>query len=126
MRLLARSAPRTMHSRLGATMLRQSSAAAFRPVPLRSSAVPLRSSPLASAFSTTPRQRADTAGEVDGELSLKLESEMHFEGEMAREESEQPASVKDFLVGSQFELIDVKGQEDVILRKTFGNETYVL
>ncbi|ORY58866.1 mitochondrial glyco protein [Pseudomassariella vexata] len=118
MRTIARSAPRTL-TRLSSAALRQSVA---RPsILLKSTLAPLRSSQLTSSFSTTQFRRAP-AGEVDEELSVKLESELQFEGEM-KENEQLPASVKDFLENSPFELIDTPGKEDVILKRKFGNET---
>lgn len=118
MRAFARSAPRNL-TRLSSAALRQSTVA--RPSSLlRSSWAPLKSSQFTSSFSTTQFRRAP-AGEVDEELSLKLESELQFENEM--KENEQPASVKDFLENSPFELVDTPGKEDVVLKRKFGNET---
>ncbi|KAK8055682.1 hypothetical protein PG993_000909 [Apiospora rasikravindrae] len=123
MRAVARSAPRTL-SRLSSAALRQQITAA------RSSSsallkaatwAPLRSSPFAAkSFSTTPL-RAAPAGEVDEELSLKLDSELQFESEM-KENEQLPASIQDFLDNSAFELVDTPGKEDVVLKRKFGNE----
>jgi hypothetical protein len=119
LRTVARSAPRSL-TRLSSSVARQSAVA--RPSSLlKSSWAPLRTSQFASAFSTTPLRWAP-AGEVDEELSVKLESELRFEGEM-KENEQLPASVKDFLENSSFELLDTPGKEDVILKRTFGNET---
>lgn len=59
---------------------------------------------------------------MDEELSVKLESEIEFEGQM-KENEQLPASVKDFLENSPFELQDTPGKEDVTLTRKFGNET---
>ncbi|KAI2635759.1 mitochondrial glycoprotein [Hypomontagnella submonticulosa] len=119
LRAVARSAPRTL-SRLSSTALRQSRVA--RPSSLlKSSWAPLRSSQFTSAFSTSHFRQA-SASEVDEELSVKLESEIQFEGEM-KENEQLPASVKDFLENSPFELQDTPGKEDVSLVRKFGNET---
>lgn len=59
---------------------------------------------------------------MDEELSVKLESELQFENEM-KEDEQLPASVKDFLENSPFELKDEPGKEDVSLVRKFGNET---
>lgn len=77
----------------------------------------------AAAFSTTAGRRA-ADGETDDELSAKLESEMQIEEDMKAQE-QQPASIKDFLDNSPFELIDTPGQEVVKLTRSFGNEKYV-
>lgn len=74
----------------------------------------------AAAFSTTAGRRA-ADGETDDELSAKLESEIQIEEEMKAQE-QQPASIKDFLDNSPFELIDTPGQEVVKLVRSFGNE----
>ncbi|KAI1442877.1 mitochondrial glycoprotein [Annulohypoxylon stygium] len=117
LRAVARSAPRTLN-RLGATALRQSRVA--RPSALvKSSWAPLRSSQFASAFSTSQFRQA--ASEVDEELSVKLDSEIQFEGSM-KEVDQLPASVKDFLENSPFELKDEPGKEDIVLTRKFGNE----
>lgn len=76
----------------------------------------------AAAFSTTTGRRA-ADGETDDELSAKLESEIAIENEMSASE-EQPASIKDFLENSPFELVDVPGQEVVKLIRDFGDEKY--
>lgn len=113
-RLLARSAPRTI-SRLSG--LRQPLA---RPL-LQTSSISARlAANRTSPFSTTvARSAAD--GETDDELSAKLESEIQIEEDMAASE-QQPASIKDFLDNSPFELVDVPGQEVVKLVRNFGEE----
>ncbi|KAI1487690.1 suaprga1-like protein [Biscogniauxia mediterranea] len=120
LRVAARSAPRTLTS-LSSTALRQSSRAARPASLLKSSWAPLRTSQFASSFSTTPLRRA-AANEVDEELSSKLGSELQFESEMKDNEN-VPASVKDFLENSPFELKDTPGTQDVVLTRKFGNET---
>jgi hypothetical protein len=119
MRAIARSAPRTL-TRISSAALRQSVA---RPASLARAAAwaPLRSAQFSSPFSTT-QLRAKPAGEVDQELSAKLESELQYENELKESEPE-PTSIKDFLENSPFELIDTPGKEDVILKRKFGNET---
>ena len=125
LRAAARSAPRTL-TRLSSTAARSTTASASvssvaRPL-ARSSWAPLRSTrQFGAAFSTTPL-RGKPAGQVDEELSVKLESELQFENEM-KENEQQPASVKDFLENTPFELKDVPGKEDVYLTRKFGNET---
>ena len=119
-RTFARSAPRTA-SRLAASSLRQSVA---RPSTLyyRSAALAANGSLRTSAasFATTATRRA-AESETDEELSAKLESEIQVEAEMKSDE-QQPASVKDFLANSPFELIDTPGQEVVKLVRNFGDE----
>lgn len=111
-RALARSAPRTV-ARL--------SAIAARPIArpsLVSQCAPLRSQ--ISAFSTSIFRR-EPAGSVDSELSAKLVSEITFETEMKENEPE-PASVKDFLENSPFQIVDTPGQQEVSLKRIYGNE----
>ncbi|KAF3067214.1 Mitochondrial acidic protein MAM33 [Daldinia childiae] len=119
LRAVARSAPRTF-TRLSSTTLRSSRLAQPSSL-LRSSWTPLRSSQFTSSFSTSQFRQAPAA-EVDEELSVKLESELQFENEM-KEDEQLPASVKDFLENSPFELKDEPGKEDVSLVRKFGNET---
>lgn len=111
-RFVARSAPRVV-ARLSGAALRQTA----RPSTFVK-ASSLR--PAASAFSTTVFRRA-AASETDGELSAKLESEIQIEEDMKANEQD-PASIKDFLNNSAFELIDTPGQEVVKLVRNFGEE----
>ncbi|KAI1762293.1 mitochondrial glycoprotein [Hypoxylon sp. FL1150] len=121
LRAAARSAPRTL-SRLSSTTLRQSRVAQPSSL-LKSSWAPLRSAqPAAAFFSTSQLRRAPAAAEADEQLSAKLESEISFEDQM-KENEQLPASVKDFLENSPFELQDTPGQEEVTLKRKFGNET---
>jgi len=62
------------------------------------------------------------AGEVDDELASKLESEIAMEQEM-RDNSEVPLSVKEYLENGPFEIQDTPGQEEVVLTRSFGDET---
>ncbi|KAF9873497.1 hypothetical protein CkaCkLH20_08956 [Colletotrichum karsti] len=113
-RSIARSAPRTL-TRLTATSLRQTA----RPSAFvkASSWSGLQS---ASAFSSSAF-RNTTAGETDAELVAKLDSEIQFEDEVKQNE-QLPASVKDFIDNSPFELHDTPGQEEVKLTRKFGEE----
>lgn len=74
-----------------------------------------------SPFSSTPARRAAAESEVDDELSAKLDSEIQIEEDM-KSSQQQPASVKDFLDNSPFELVDTEGQEVVKLVREFGQE----
>lgn len=120
MRSVARSAPRSL-ARLSSAALRQPSVARSSSVLKSTTWAPLRSTHFTSAFSTTQLRR-EPAGEVDEELSAKLESELQYENEL-KDSEPTPASVKDFLDNSPFELIDNLGEEDVTLKRKFGNET---
>ena len=62
-----------------------------------------------------------TSGEIDPELSAKLQHELSFEDEMA-EQDQVPASIKDFLANSPFKVVDAKGSQEVKLERTFGDE----
>ncbi|KAF5001912.1 hypothetical protein FDECE_10816 [Fusarium decemcellulare] len=109
-RYVARSAPRAA-ARLSGAALRQSA----RPSTFVQALRPAR-----AAFSTTVFRRAAT-GETDGELSAKLKSEIQIEDDMKANEQD-PASIKDFLNNSAFELVDTPGQEVVKLVRNFGDE----
>lgn len=117
LRSLARAAPRTI-TRLSAarpatttSLLRPASYSAFRIA-------------TAAPFSSTAAIRKAAAaadGETDDELSAKLDSEIQIEEDM-KASQQQPASVKDFLDNSPFELVDTDGQEVVKLVRSFGEE----
>ncbi|KAI1816999.1 mitochondrial glycoprotein [Poronia punctata] len=119
LRSVARSAPRTL-TRLSSTALRQSRVAQPASL-LRTSCAPLRTSQLVATFSSTPLRRAQES-EVNQELAAKLESELQFESEMGENEP-GPASIKDFLDNSPYQLKDEPGKQDVFLTRKFGNET---
>jgi complement component 1 Q subcomponent-binding protein, mitochondrial len=113
-RTFARSAPRTA-SRLASSSLRQSAVRSSAFTYRAAAAAPLRTN---AFFSTTSARRV---AETDGELSAKIDSEIQIEEDMKSNE-QQPASVKDFLANSPFELIDTPGQEVVKLVRNFGEE----
>lgn len=98
LRTLARAAPRALP----------------RAVPTLARATPAVSR--VAGFSTYRALRS-----VDKELSAKLESEMQFEAEVAKEE-QVPASIRDFQGQGKFEIVDVEGKEEVKLVREFGNE----
>lgn len=101
LRTLARAAPRTI-PRLAPTLPRAlPRAAALRP----------------AAFSTARVLR----GEADAQLSAKLESEIQFEAEVAKEE-QMPASIRDFVDEGKYEVLDVEGKEEVRLVRNYGDE----
>ncbi|PHH66309.1 hypothetical protein CDD81_7902 [Ophiocordyceps australis] len=118
LRALVRSTPRAL-ARTSAPSLRQSLA---RPSALSTALLAMRnaSRPGHAAFSTTVF-RAASSGETDEDLSSKLDSEIQIEEELKNSE-QQPASVKDFLENSPFELVDKPGQETVKLIRKFGDE----
>lgn len=119
-RSFARAAPRNV-SRLTASALRRPSA---RPVSLLQSAWKPARTQYAAAFSTTTI-RPSKSGEADDELVAKLESEIQMESEMT-DEGAIPTSVKDYLENGPFEVIDTPGQEEVVLTRQFGDETYAI
>ncbi|KAJ3559451.1 hypothetical protein NPX13_g9531 [Xylaria arbuscula] len=118
-RVAARSAPRTL-SRMGSTAIRQTRIAQPSSV-LKTSWAPLRTPQLVAAFSSTPLRQAPK-NETDQELLAKLESEVQFENEM-KENEQVPASIKDFMENSPYEVKDTPGQEDVFLVRKMGDET---
>lgn len=74
-----------------------------------------------SAFSTSLLRKLP-AGNVDNDLSAKLSAEMEFESDVKEAEA-VPVSVKDFLENGPFDIKDTPGMQDVVLTRTFGNET---
>lgn len=58
-------------------------------------------------------------------MVAKLESEIQMENEM-KDEGGIPTSVKDYLENGPFEIIDTPGQEEVVLTRKFGDETYAV
>ncbi|KFY23145.1 hypothetical protein V491_02637, partial [Pseudogymnoascus sp. VKM F-3775] len=115
LRAIARSAPRAV-SRLTVSAARRPAA----PISIQSSWMPLRTQ-AAAAFSTSRMYKA-AAGEVDDELVAKLDSEISMEQEM-KENSEVPQSVREYLENGPFEIQDVEGSEEVVLTRTYGEES---
>lgn len=106
LRTLARAAPRAF-PRLTPTLARASA------LPLTSRAAVFRP----AAFSTARVCRS----EADEQLSAKLEAEIQFEAEVAKEE-QMPASIKDFIEQGKYEVIDAEGKEEIRLVRNFGEE----
>ncbi|KAG6000150.1 hypothetical protein E4U21_005765 [Claviceps maximensis] len=119
LRSFARSAPRAA-ARLTTASMRSGVARPSSTFIKTSAMSALQASTGGAHFSTTVGRRAADS-ETDCELAAKLESEIQIEQDMKAEE-QQPASIKDFLENSPFELIDVPGQEVVKLVRSFGNE----
>lgn len=118
-RSFARAAPRAIGRLASATSSTTRSSivsSLYKPSTLR-----IATSVRVSPFSSTPARKAATDGETDDELSAKLESEIQIEEDM-KSSQQQPASVKDFLDNSPFELVDTEGQELVKLVREFGQE----
>jgi len=78
---------------------------------------------IAAAFSTSTARRSN-AGEGDYELVAKLKDEISMENEMKENEG-IPTSVKDYMENGPFEVLDVPGQEEVVLTRQFGDEKSV-
>ncbi|KAI1003146.1 hypothetical protein K3495_g5057 [Podosphaera aphanis] len=70
-------------------------------------------------FSTSLAARAKASGR-DNELANKLGSELKMEQDM--DENLEPTCIKDYINNSPFEVIDVPGHEEVILKRTYGQE----
>ncbi|CAK7197803.1 Mitochondrial acidic protein mam33 [Sporothrix eucalyptigena] len=120
LRTLSRSAPRAAARFTSApTAVRSSlvSSAAARPSTFSAALTRTR----VSAFSSAAARWAPDNTEVDKELSSKLSSEIQFENEI-RENEPEATSVKDFLDSGLFEIEDIPGREEVVLRRTYGNE----
>ncbi|KAI4161049.1 MAG: hypothetical protein LQ342_005212 [Letrouitia transgressa] len=71
---------------------------------------------------TSPSHYKANQRAVDQELSAKIESELQVEKE-TRDSEQLPASIKDFLDNSDFQLEDAPGQEEVVLKRKFGDES---
>ncbi|KAK1248413.1 hypothetical protein MKX08_006633 [Trichoderma sp. CBMAI-0020] len=118
-RNLTRAAPRTL-SRTAAASLRPSAFA--RPNTLiKSPTIKALLPTRVAAFSTTVRRSQEDDVDVDVALSAKLDSEIQIEEDIKVNE-QQPASIKDFLDNSPFELVDTPGQEVVKLTRSFNEE----
>ncbi|KAL9099347.1 MAG: hypothetical protein Q9163_005138, partial [Psora crenata] len=76
--------------------------------------------PKYAAFSTS-RVAQEKEGQVDQELSAKIQSELDMERE-TRDSEKLPASISDYLDSSSFELHDTPGHEEVVLTRKFGDE----
>ncbi|KAL2045779.1 hypothetical protein N7G274_002210 [Stereocaulon virgatum] len=77
--------------------------------------------PRYATFSTT-RAALEKEGQVDQELSAKIASELEMEKEM-RDSEKLPSNISDYLDSSSFEIHDTPGQEEVVLTRTFGDES---
>ena len=113
-RSFARSAPRAA-TRMTSSALRSPALkqASFIQAALKSS-----SSQYVSSFSTSSSRKANKG---DEELIIKLDSEVVMENEMKEESA--PASIQEYIENGPFEVIDVPGEEDVVLTRTYGDET---
>lgn len=77
--------------------------------------------PHLSARFSTISPRFEKLGQVDEELSLKLQTEIELE--KSKDEADYPLSVKEYLETGQFQIIDKPGEEEVQLIRKFGDET---
>ncbi len=125
LRACARAVPRVARAGLApSTALRMRStlaASSSRKHSPLAAAVAARTRVSVAAFSSAAVRRTPANSEVDEELSAKLASEIEFETEI-RENEPEATSVKDFLESGLFEIEDVPGREEVVLRRTYGNE----
>ncbi|KAJ5161095.1 hypothetical protein N7492_006487 [Penicillium capsulatum] len=81
------------------------------------------SKPAYAAFSTSCVFR-EPAAESDLELLAKLEDEVKHEKDSGAEDArEQETSIKYALESGEWKVKDVQGEQEVVLTKTFGNET---
>lgn len=119
MRYLGRSAPRQL-LRLKSPLPRRT-LYTIRNSSLLPQLLQGASRPRYAAFSTSQIVR-ETEGQVDQQLSAKLESELQIEKE-TRDSDTLPADIQDFLNNSPFELEDIPGQEEVALTRKFGDES---
>lgn len=118
-RALSRAAPRTISRAAGASLRSAIARPSLARTPAVKALLPTRA---AAAFSTTVRRSSKEEDvEVDEALSAKLESEIQIEEDIKANE-QQPASIKDFLDNSPFELVDTPGQEVVKLIRNYGDE----
>jgi len=111
----ARAAPRAV-SRLTASAIRRPTA---RPSTLLQSSWKPAQSQITAAFSTSTSRWQSS--EDDAQLAKKLESEIEFENSM-KEQDGTPASVKEYLDNSPFQLEDIPGQEEVVLTRQYNGE----
>ncbi|EPE05241.1 mitochondrial glycoprotein [Ophiostoma piceae UAMH 11346] len=123
MRAISRAAPRAAARLTSSSSAVLRSSAFARPATARSviastSAVSRTS---VSAFSSVAARCAPAKTEVDEELSSKLASEIQFENEI-RENEPESTTVKDFVESGLFEIEDVAGREEVVLRRTYNDE----
>lgn len=118
-RSFARSAPRTL-ARLSSSTVRRP--AARHASLLQSAWKSSGTQQCAAAFSTSAARRSSPAA-GDTELAAKLGSELQIENEI-KDENGVPSSVQDYLENGPFEIIDTPGEEEVVMKRKFGDEQY--
>ncbi|KAL8776066.1 MAG: hypothetical protein Q9213_008396 [Squamulea squamosa] len=119
LRCLGRSVPRQISSVI--PHLPHGTLSAIRQSSLLQQSWRRASKPCYAAFSTSPMTR-EQEGQVDQELSAKLESEIQVERE-TRDTETLPPSLRDFLDNSPYQLEDKPGQEEFALTRKFGDES---
>ncbi|KAB5593438.1 Mitochondrial acidic protein mam33 [Ceratobasidium theobromae] len=77
--------------------------------------------PATRAFSASTRWLGQ--GESDLSLSQKLQEEINFELEAAKDRSTEPEFLQEFQSTGIWTIEDIEGQDEVALVRTFGNET---
>lgn len=105
--LLSRSSPRLFSNVRGTSLLQRSRT--------------LSPKPRCAAFSTS-QAIWEKEGQIDQELSAKIESELQMEKDI-RDSEQYPASVQEYIDNSPFKLHDTPGQEEVVMTRQFGDET---
>lgn len=75
-----------------------------------------------AAFSTSA-VRSDTASQ---ELSAKLANEISLEAENAERKTDSDSNVETFLANNSWEVIDNSGEQDVVLKRTYDDETIMV
>lgn len=112
----ARSAPRA------AARFSAAAATARPPVLVRA----CLARPAAAAFSQMARLRGGSSGSggsgLADELVAKLQSEISLEEDM-QDDDDLSANIKEYLENSPFALADQPGHHEVVLTRTFGDET---
>ncbi|KAL8673535.1 MAG: hypothetical protein Q9168_002024 [Polycauliona sp. 1 TL-2023] len=119
LRCIGRSLPRQLSGT--APLLPRRTLSAVRQPSLLQHSWRAASRPSHLAFSTS-RIARDQEGQVDQELSAKLESELRVERD-TRDSETLPSSLQDYLETSEFKLEDKSGQEEVALTRKFGDES---
>ena len=56
---------------------------------------------------------------------MPIADRKQYEIEQANQDDNRRSSVQEYLDNSEFELEDVEGEEEVILKRTYGDETFV-
>lgn len=115
LRSVARRAPRSA-SQFTLSSIRSAS----KPT-LQSVAKPIISSRHPAHFSTSA-WRSDNIGQ---ELAAKLESEISIESENSESSTDSDSNVNSFIDQSEWTVRDVEGEQDVLLEKSYDDETIV-